>query len=137
MKVCLVKTLSGYFKAAYDSDYEYLKKFKAGEEYFFEVKRERNIKFHRKFFALIKLVFENQDHYTNMDDLRKDLLVCSGYKTERYSIYGEIIVEAKSISFAKMTQDEFDKMYSYVVKEICKHFNFGEQDIIDNVEQYF
>lgn len=137
MKVALFKQLNGMFKAAYNSDFEYLKKFKVGEVYFFEVKRERNIKFHRKFFSLIKMVFENQEHYSSMENLRKDLLVCAGYKETRYSIDGEYITEAKSISFAKMTQDEFDQMYRDVTQEIIKHFNFGEEDIKLNVEQYY
>lgn len=137
MKIALVKQLDNSFKSAFDSDYDFIKKLKAGEIYFFEVKRERNIGFHRKFFVLIKMVFQNQEHYDNQDKLRKDLLVSAGIYDTRISFWGEEIKEAKSISFTKMTQSEFDEMYSKVLDEIVTHFNFGKQDIINNVNQYF
>jgi hypothetical protein len=136
-KIALVKQLDNSFKAAFDSDYEYIKKLKQGEIYFWEVKRERNIMFHRKFFALIQMVYQNQEHYNSFDKLRKDLLIDSGYFEEHTSIWGEVIRDAQSISFASMDQDTFDKMYSDVLDNIVKHFHFDKQDIIDNVEQYF
>ena len=57
MKVFLVKQLNNSFKIAYNSDYEKIKKLKAGEEYQCEIKRPRNLKFHKKFFALINMLF--------------------------------------------------------------------------------
>jgi hypothetical protein len=137
MKLALVKQLDNSFKAAFDSDYEYIKKLKQGEIYFFEVKRERNIKFHRKFFALIRMVYQNQEHYSFEDELRADLLIDAGYFKTIVSIYGEERKEALSINFASMDQDTFDKMYSDVLDNIVKHFHFDKQDIIDNVQQYF
>lgn len=137
MKLALVKQLNNSFLSAFDSDYEYIKKLKVGEIYFFEVKRERNIGFHRKFFALIKMVFQNQEIYTDQEDLRGDLLVESGYYRTYYTFLGEEKRKPLSISFASMSQDTFDKMYSDVLDTIVKEFHFDKQDIIDNVEQYF
>jgi len=137
MKLALNKQLDNSFKSAYDSDYDYIKKLKVGEIYFFEVKRERNIKFHRKFFALIRMVYQNQEHYDFEEELRKDLLISAGIYTTRISIWGEETKHAKSISFADMSQDDFDEMYEAVLNEIVKHFNFGKEDIINNIKQYF
>lgn len=137
MKIALVKQLDNSFKSAFDSDYEYIKKFKVGEIYFFEVKRERNISFHRKLFALFKMIYENQEHYQNIEDLRKDLIVESGHFKIRYTLWGEEIREPVSLSFASMTQDEFDTLYSDIIDSVVKHFHFDKQDIIDNVLQYF
>ena len=137
MKLALVKQLNNTFKTAFDSDYEYIKKLNVGEVYFFDVRRERNIGFHRKLFALFKMVYENQEHYDNLDALRKDLVIDAGHYTIRHTLWGEEVKEAVSLSFSKMTQDEFDKLYSDIVDTIVKHFNFDKQDIIDNVEQWF
>lgn len=137
MKITLIKQLNNTFKLAYDSDYDKAKKIKAGECYECEVKKPRNYEFHKKFFALIDLVYQNQSHYNNSDALRKDLTISAGYYDERYNFSGECVVEAKSISFASMDNLEFQEFYSAIVDTIVKHFNFDRQDIIDNVEQYF
>ncbi|QIL40997.1 DUF1367 family protein [Pedobacter sp. HDW13] len=137
MKLSLVKQLNNTFKVAFDSDYEKLQKIKPNEMVECEITKPRNYKFHKKFFALINLVFDNQEIYQHLDDLRHDLIVESGYFESRPNLYGEEIKKPKSISFAKMDEYEFNELYSAVLDTIIKHFNFDRQDIIDNVEQFF
>jgi hypothetical protein len=55
----------------------------------------------------------------------------------RTNLHGEEIKKAKSISFASMDNDQFEEYYNAVLDQIVIHFNFGKQDIIDNVNQYF
>ena len=136
MKISLVRTLSG-FKTAYDSDFELSKKIKLNEIYEYECKQTRNIKFHRKFFALINMVFQNQEQYTNIEHLRKDLIIESGNYDLRHDLNGVEIREAKSISFAQMDEIQFSELYNSVIDVIVKYFNFDKQDIIDNVSQYY
>lgn len=137
MDFTIVKQLNSTFKVAFDSDYEKLKKIKVGEFLKCEIKKPRNVKFHKKFFALINMIFDNQEVYKNVDRLRKDLTIEAGFYDEWVDFQGVIQREAKSISFSKMKQDEFDNLYNRVLDEIVKHFNFEKQLIIDNVEQYF
>lgn len=137
MKLFVIKSLSGTIKPAYDSDFEHLKKMKAGEVYECEIKMPRNIKFHRKFFALINLVFQNQELYTNIEHLRKDLIIASGNYDTRYNLDGVEILEPKSISFAKMDESEFSELYTSVVDVICKYFHFDKEELINEVAQYF
>ena len=137
MEIMLVKQLNGSLISAYNTDSDKIKKLKPGEFYKCKITHPRNIQFHRKFFALIKMLFDNQEIYINADRLRKDLLISAGYFEEWVDFYGEIHREAKSISFAKMTEFEFGEMYSRVLDQIVANFNFDKQDIIDNVEQYF
>lgn len=137
MKIFLVKQLNNTLKAVHNSDYDKVKTMKLGEEYQCEVKQLRNAKFHRKFFALINMIFENQEIYKNRDRLRKDLIIEAGFYDEWVDVYGEIKREAKSISFGSMKEAEFAKLYSRVVDEIIKHFHFDREDIADNVEQFF
>jgi hypothetical protein len=137
MKITLIKQLNNTFKIAFDSDFEKAKKIKVGEPLEYEYKQLRNIKFHRKLFALLNMVFQNQEIYNNIEHLRKDLTIEAGYYDLRANIHGEEIKEAKSISFANMDQDEFDSYYSAVLDTVVKYFHFDKQDIIDNIEQYF
>lgn len=137
MKLLLVKGLNGSLKPAYDADYENLKKIKAGATVECEIKQPRNIKFHRKFFALINLVYTNQEIYNNPEHLRYDLIVESGHYIVRKNIHGEDIMEPKSISFASMDETEFNSLYNDVVDTICKYFHFGKEELIEEVAQYF
>jgi len=137
MKLFVIKQLDHTLKVAYNSDYDKIKKLKAGEEYQCEIKRPRNLKFHKKFFALINMLFENQEIYNNPDRLRKDLIIEAGLYDEWVDFQGVMQREAKSISFASMNEDEFSELYSKVIDVIVKHFNFDKQDIIDNVEQFY
>ena len=137
MKLYLVKQLNNSFKVAHNSDYDKMKKLKAGEIYECEVKQPRNLRFHRKFFALINMVYENQEQYSNPERLRKDLIISAGFYDEWFDLEGVQQREAKSISFGSMSEYEFGELYSRVLDVIVQHFNFDRQDIIDNVEQYF
>ena len=137
MKITLIKQLNNSFKIAYNSDYENAKKIPLNEPIEFEFKRVRNYKFHKKFFALINLVFENQEQYINIEHLRKDLIISAGYYDLRFNIEGVEIQEAKSISFAKMDEAEFSELYNRIIDVVVKWLGIERQDIIDNIEQYF
>jgi len=137
MRFTLVKNLNNTFSIAYNSDYEKAKKLKAGVQFECEVKKKRNYEFHKKYFALINMLFDNQETYNNIDHLRNDLTIEAGFYSIRTNLRAETIKEANSISFSKMDELEFSDLYSKTLDVIVKYFHFNKQDIIDNVEQYF
>ena len=77
----------------------------------------RNPRFHRKYFALLKLAFDSWEPSAseykgmpaqkNFDRFRKDVAIASGYYDIVSNIKGEARAEAKSISFARMDDVEF------------------------------
>lgn len=79
MKVFLVKQGNNSFLPSHDSDYQSLKKIKVGATVSCEINQPRNIRHHRKFFALINMVYENQEIYDNIEFLRKELTMKAGY----------------------------------------------------------
>lgn len=137
MDVLLVKTDGNRLIAAYDSDLEKIKKLPIGETILCKITRPRNVLFHRKFFALLNLVFHNQEAYKNVDDLREDLIICAGFFTTRTNFYGETIKKAKSINFASMDEDEFSDLYNKVLDVIIDWFQFQRKEIIDNVASFY
>jgi len=137
MKLTIVKQLNNTFKVAYDSDYETLKKIKVGDLLECEIRKPRNYKFHKKFFALLNLVYQNQEIYNDIDDLREDLTVASGFYVSRTSIQNYQIKKAKSISFAKMSEEDFSKFYNAIVDVIVKYFKFDKESIKENIEQFY
>lgn len=52
MKLYLLNTREG-LKPMYDEDYDEKKKLKIGEVYEAEIRQPRNLRFHRKYFALL------------------------------------------------------------------------------------
>ena len=137
MKLIAKKRLDGSFMPVYDSDKEAVKKIKAGEDVEIDIKRPRNLAFHRKTFSLFNLVFDNQDHYKSLEELRKDLTIEAGYFTKRYNMHGVEIIEAQSISFAAMNQDTFDEYYQRLLDAICNNYGMLKSDIEENLINYF
>lgn len=135
-KIALIRTLSG-FKPAYDSDIELSKKIKLNEIYVYDFKKPRNYEFHKKFFALINMVYQNQEQYTNIEYLRKDLIIESGKYYLRYDFNGIEIKEAKSISFSSMDDIEFNELYNSVIDVIIKYFHFDKNEILENIDKYY
>jgi hypothetical protein len=136
-KITLIKTFNNYFRIAHDSDYEIAKKIPLNEPIVYEWTKPRNYLFHKKFFALLKLVYENQEVYNNMDELRKDLTINAGFFTSRFDFKGVEVIEAKSISFASMDENEFQEFYNRIIDEVIKWLSISKQDILDHIEQYF
>lgn len=137
MKITLVKNLDNTFSIAYNSDYEKAKKLKAGVQFECTVLKKRNYKFHKKYFALINLVFDNQEIYNNIDHLRYDLTKASGFYTIRKDMEGNDVVEVDSISFSSMDEITFNDLYSRTLDSIVKYFNFDKEEINTHIEQYF
>ena len=138
MEISLVKTLNGSFKPAYDSDYEKAKSIPLNEPFEVKYTKKRNGKFHRKFFALVNLCYQNQSKYNNIEHLRKHLSICSGHYELVFDLEtGEQKKEPLSISFANMDEVEFNQLYNDVLNVICEKFLFDRQEVLDNVAQYF
>lgn len=136
MEIWVKNTFRGLIPM-YDTDLDNKKKLKIDQEYLVTVKMPRNIKFHRKMFALYNLVFQNQEQYRFLEDLRKDITIEAGFYRERTDINGEVRKEAESISFANMDEDVFSELYNRSLDVIVKYFHFDKQSIIDEIEQYF
>ena len=137
MKLLVVKTISG-LKAAYDSDLENFKKIPLNDIFEIEYKKRRNVRFHRKFFSLINLYYSNQDNYTNVDDLRHDLLIVSGFYEDKTNyLTGEITRVSKSLKFSSMDEIEFNQVYEDVKNTISKLLSVSNEELEKEVEQYF
>lgn len=115
-----------------DESMERFKKLKKAEVYECNVKEFRNYDFHKKYFALISLAFENQEHYKNIDQFRKIMEMKAGYFEDVITDKG-IVYLPKSISFAKMPQSEFEELYSKVLDEVIKLLNCDKNDLLNQL----
>lgn len=79
------------------------------------VKKPRNIKHHRKYWALISLLHENQERYATPEELSDAIKCATGHCNVLTRSDGYEIRVPRSISFGKMDQTEFDRFYERVI----------------------
>lgn len=94
-----------------------------------EFVRPRNYERHKKYFALINIGFDAFEPNTlhkgvqvdkSFERFRKDVIIQAGHYDVVVNINGELRLEAKSISFVKMTQPEFEDLYNKSVNVILQ-----------------
>lgn len=114
----------GALRPADDAGCEALRKVGNGELVTVEIKKSRNIKHHRMFWALMTIVHDNIDHdrYPTVEDLTAAVKISAGLRTRIELPNGEIGFIPGSIAFAKMDQTAFSAFYSCVCDLIAKHF---------------
>ena len=109
-----------------------------GELVMVEIRRPRNVYHHRKFFALLNLVYENQEHFKSVDELLAALKLALGYVTiVRTKRFGEIAIP-KSINFATMDQPAFEQFYNravdFIVAEVIPGLN--KQELAEQIAEF-
>ena len=118
----------GVLMPASESDTEKLATLAEGETIRADLKRPRNIGYHRKYFALLDVLYnifepvvDGEKWYNgvqpvkNRERFRKDIAIATGHYELVVNIKGEVRAEAKSISFAAMDDAEFSKLYSLTI----------------------
>lgn len=119
MKLQLLNTPQG-LKPCYDEDYDAKKKLKLGEVYTAEIRLQRNVDFHRKFFALVNAGFaflpeKTQNGFRSVEGFRSYLIVAAGFYDVYYNPRLKEFVEVpKSIKFSSMDNAEFEELYQKV-----------------------
>lgn len=122
----LTKRGNAYFPS-YPADHTESQKVKEGEEV--QAKRARNPGHHRKFFALLNLGFSSQDKIDNFEIYRMVTLMKAGHVVFVKGTDGKDHPLPKSISWDKMGQEEFERVYSAVLTVICKEVGLTSEEI--------
>lgn len=91
------------------------------------VTQPRNYKFLKKFFSLIKCAYDlwqpngTEGVMKSFETFREELIVLCGFYDTVFSIHGNFKLVAKSISFAKMSEATFERLFSAAIDMILKH----------------
>ena len=112
---------------AFDEDERWLSKKKTGALLELDIKKPRNGKLHRKWWALANYLAEHSDRFPTAEHASKWMLIQMGYCTRVWggrvlaSGLGELEIPiADSISFASMDDDTFSEMYSKACDLLCE-----------------
>lgn len=130
MEVYLIKTMVGLIPAD-ERSREWFEKIKQGQAVHSDFKRVRNYRFLKKWFALLNIAFDQWEPgevnskygvpEKNFDRFRDDVTILAGFFETTIRLDGSVRIEAKSVSFAKMDEDEFSNLYSKSVDVLIKH----------------
>lgn len=111
-----------------DMDWELKKRLQLGADVRVHVTMPRNIKFHRKFFALLQLTLANlpetlqaTSHIYSVEALLAALKIDMGYY-DTVTVSGRNVVKLRSISFAKMDEAQFSRFYDLAVTDILSNY---------------
>ena len=132
MKVNMIKGRGGTLSPASDLDEEAMARFKFGEIYEIDIKLKRNNAFHGKVFSFFNYCFEfwshENEHLTEQrqfDVFRENMTVLAGYYDSYDTIDGAPRIVAKSLSYAAMSQEEFEEFYSALISVAMRKIFVG------------
>jgi len=103
----------------------WMAKRKSGEVISAEIKQVRNYENLKRFFSFVKKTFDMQDHFTEKEAYRRWLTMKAGYFSTLVTPKGDTLFIADSVSFEKMKEDEFNKMFSTVIDVFLRELGKG------------
>ena len=127
----------------YDSDLK--QRLHVGSTVRCRVTLPRNYEFHKKFFALVRLTYDNLPlplverwNVHSTDDMLRRFKRDLGYFTSSVNELGEREIEYSSISFAAMDEEEFERFYNGSVNLVLDKYIRGleREDLLTEVEHF-
>ncbi len=129
----------------YDSDLDMKKRLRVGSVVRCRVNYARNYAHHKKFFALVRLTFDNLPSNLaerwcihNEEDMLRRFKRDLGYYTSIYNELGEREIEYQSISFASMDQYEFEQFYNRCIDLVMHRYiqGLGREDLLTEIDNF-
>lgn len=126
---------------------ELLQKLRSGETVLVEVRRPRNVQYHRKFFAMLGFAYVHWEpepvEYKgvkvgkNLDVFRSWCIARAGYYDLSITPDGKVRAEPKSMAFANMDQLQFEKLFNDVANVVLKYVltSYKKSDLDDVVDR--
>lgn len=121
---------------------EAMEELKMNGEYKAVLTQPRNSQFHRKFFALLNACYKNYEQpevyyyevrvFKSLERFREEIIIACGYWELSLDKKDRVIQVAKSISFAKMDQIQFEQLFSkaidVILADYLPHYSKGDMD---------
>ncbi|WP_462375948.1 DUF1367 family protein [Segatella buccae] len=114
-----------------DMDWEQKKQLRLGSDVRVHITMPRNLRFHKKFMALLRLTLDNlpEDiqqsmHIYSIEAMLAAVKIDLGYY-DTVQVSGRNVVKLRSISFAKMDEAAFERFYDLAVTDILNNYLQG------------
>lgn len=147
VKAVFERVAGGYLRPVDPAAEQLLESLKTGQGVTLEGKRENNVAFHRKLFALLKLGFEvwepearevrGQAVTKNFEAFRKDMVVLAGFYDAHYGVDGSLRLVPHSLSFRACEDLKRAEVYKAILgvvwDRVLKHAHFASPAEVDAV----
>jgi hypothetical protein len=145
MKLEFIKCAGGTLMPADDYTADKLIKFKTGCQFPVDIKLPRNQSFHGKVFSFFTFCFEHwagghkfQSESLQFDYFRKELTKTAGFYHQVFDLKGGFTIEAKSLSFVSMTQEEFEQCYHALIQAAMDNiFKTADEKTLNRLMGFF
>lgn len=118
-----------------DPEDKTFRRLKLEEDYLFKTIKVRCPKLHRKFFALLNLVFENQDEIEDEKEFRSIFQIHMGYY-KMVDFDGHEFPLPLSIAYENMDQLEFEEFYKKAYEEAKRFLRVADKEIQDALRNF-
>ncbi len=135
MKIAFVKQQNNLLPL-YESDKKNYNKIVEGEIVEADFKKNRNLKHHRKYFAILKLVCSNSQKWQTVKQLHNAVKIKLGYYEIIDGLDGEKFILPDSIRFGVMEQNNFNEFYEQVIKLLADELKVSIADLENNYQDY-
>jgi len=125
--IALIKT-GKHFIPSLSDDNERVKRIPEGTIIEVKFSKRRNGKFHRKCFALLNVIFANQDQYENIDHLREAMLIEGGFCKTVITLDGKVNYIPESMSYDQMDDIRFSEVYQKFIDIAIRRFAIGKDE---------
>jgi len=137
MTSILVTKHLGGLRPVDDIGTAYFSKIKHGKQFLVEIKRARNPRHHRLFWALCALVADNSRHFQDAEQVATAFKVATGHVVPQINpADGKTYWFPKSIAYHAMPQDEFSAFFEKCVSLVVERLLPGvtDQQVRENLE---
>lgn len=150
IEAIFIKGMNGALEPATDEDREKLASMKFGTPVKVTITQFHNLKLHRKLFVLFKLAYDlwnpapvkyrGETISKSFDQFREDLTILSGHYTSAARMDGTVRLNAKSLSFSRMNDDEKVKVFRDVLdatwKRVLSNAGYASAEEVDDAVEH-
>ena len=125
-KIVVTKRGTGILIASDEDARVVLARIKDGTDLMIEVRRPRNVRFHRLFFKLLDLIVENTERFGNVDEALLAVKIAT-HEVDTYidADTGQVYYIPRSIAFESMDQDRFRRLFNRALYVACDRWLLG------------
>ncbi len=114
MKISLKKRGNMFYPSTIN-DVEAMKTLPTEYEILVDISRPRNPKNHNRYFVFLRVAFDLQETFSNVEQLRHYLQMRAGHYEPMVTHKGKTIYRPLSIAWEKISEDDFQKLFKEVV----------------------
>lgn len=115
MKIRVIKGGNLALHPSLPEDEDIVRKWPTGDILEVEIKRPRNARFHRKYWALIGMAYQNQEEFENKEHFRMAVQIAAGHCETFLDLDGNVTHRPRSIAFESCDEDQFAVVYDEVL----------------------